>query len=744
METLAATLTVYHMNTLKEMALHLKIQTARLPARKAQLVELLQTHIRNTAKSRDFIKGLQEAERATLALVLKHNTVVEQKAIALPLMLAGAVRIEGVDATKYLPSLKDVVLHLLRLGLLVNSTEPIGTSTRRTFQWVLRFAIAPEVRRVLPRELLKEPQPQPLKTKISAPAHIETGTPTQFLRQLFFVWAELRRQPAKRLKAGGMAKRDLRRIAKGLKLDVDNDSVKLNWLYAILQALNLVKVNEVAFHAAEGKAVKLFWGSRATSQLRDILQQYVHFDQVLPLDTRSLARYSYYSYTPVLPASQIRKRVIDMLQQVSQFTWVPLALFVSFLTGDRPGGLTIEPQTRNTIYTNLRWYASHTREQLDAALQKIDQQAAVAILEELRVMGIVDLGYAVRDQPITSFHVTAVAHAHFNNQPLVESDAEGQIILQPDFQILAMGPVPLRTLANLERFAQREKLDDSVITYRLTRDSIYQAFQRDETAASIQQFLLEATGQPVPQNVARSVEEWGGQYERIVLRRDVTIMQLDSAAMLDEFLGDKILKRYVQRLDAHTAWIRAKNMAKVEARLSTLALLPAYSQGPEADLPRSLRWQDDVPFGNSMLQSRRPLPSLYVTGTIRRIAAPVDGGWQLTPQTVQAAAATGMDIPGIIALLEKMTGSSLSPEWHKQLKAWGKHYGDGKIAVVRLLRLESSQTLRELRRADRRLSRWLRPLPKAEGLAVVNEKNWEEVQTLLAEWGVVVQAARWW
>jgi len=63
---------------------------------------------------------------------------------------------------------------------------------------------------------------------------------------------------------------------------------------------------------------------------------------------------------------------------------------------------------------------------------------------------------------------------------------------------------------------------------------------------------------------------------------------------------------------------------------------------------------------------------------------------------------------------------------------------------VKLLHLKSAQALQELRRMDRRLSRWLRPLPKAEGIAVVNEKNWEEVQALLAEWGVVVQEARWW
>ena len=747
MEKLRATLNAYHMNDLKEMARYLKISSDQIPARKTQLVQVVQNNIRKKAKSITFIKKLKAGERAVLALVLKHQSPIDQQVLALPLMLAGMVYIEGLDSTQPLPRMKDLILHLLRLGLLVNLSAPSGTSTRRTFNQAHRFSIAPEVRAVLPRHLLAEPQPHTVELKITEPTRIAMGTPTQFLRQLFFVWAELRRQPAKRLKAGGMSKRDLRRIAQSLKLDVDEDRMLLEWMYAILQALRVIKVDDASFYAAEGKAVTLFWNDRATSQLRDILQQYSQFQQAIPLNTSELMRYFYYSsYAPLLPANVMRKQVMGMLQQMSQFTWVPLSLFISFLTGDNPGQLTMEPQNRNTMYNNLRWYGGgRSREQLEQAMRDIDMQAVRAILDELRLMGIVDLGYTAADTPIATFRVTQLAHAHFNKHPFKQLEGEGQVVLQPDFQILAMGPVPLRTLANLERFAEREKQDESVISYRLTRNSAYQAFQNQENAETIQQFLSEATTQPVPQNVARSLEDWCHQYERIVVRRNVTVMQVDAADTLRALASDKVLKRYLHVLDDKTAWFRAKDAAKVAARLNTLTILPAYSQGREADLPRSLQWQDNA------LHPRRPLPSLYVTGTLRRMAEPVaaDGvtsatGWQLTPQTIQSAVATGMDIPSIITLLEEMTGMPLPGEWEKYLKAWGKHYGDGDIASVKLLHLEDAQTLQELRRADRRLSRWLRPLPKSEGLAVVNEQNWAETQALLAEWGVVITESKWW
>ncbi|MEA3397713.1 MAG: hypothetical protein U9R05_09660, partial [Chloroflexota bacterium] len=61
-----------------------------------------------------------------------------------------------------------------------------------------------------------------------------------------------------------------------------------------------------------------------------------------------------------------------------------------------------------------------------------------------------------------------------------------------------------------------------------------------------------------------------------------------------------------------------------------------------------------------------------------------------------------------------------------------------------LLRFENTEALTGLRKADKRISRWLRPLSKKSNLAVVNEKQWEEIRVLLAEWGVTIEESRWW
>jgi hypothetical protein len=208
--------------------------------------------------------------------------------------------------------------------------------------------------------------------------------------------------------------------------------------------------------------------------------------------------------------------------------------------------------------------------------------------------------------------------------------------------------------------------------------------------------------------------------------------------VLDRLMADPELAPRLHVLDEHTAWFQPDDAPWIEARLIHHEILAAHSNGAQADLPSSLRWHGDE------IGSRTALPSLYVTGTLRRIAEAHNGRWQLTPESVQRATALGSDPLGIISQLEQMTGGPLPDGWEKRLKSWGKHYGDGQTAQVRLLRLRQQDALEELRRADPDLHRWLRPLPGMRDLAVVNETHWEDVVALLASWGVEIAPDRWW
>jgi hypothetical protein len=743
-EKLKQSLDLYHMDTLKQIAEHLNVSLPKGPVRKAWIVDAVSDKVREIAGSTDFIGTLSQAERALLGLLLKNGGVGTQRTITLPLMKAGLIYVEGQDASIDRPRLRDVALSLMRKGLLLNLDDIGSLSTRRTFEPFDKIGVAPEVSRMLPRNLLAVPEPSTVVQTVAAPPRIESTDAELCLRQLFFLWAELRREPVSCLKSGGIGKRDVHRIAKSLIMDEERDIERLRWMQAILQALNVLKSTATTIGAADTDAVKLFWGASPRVQLATILQSYPNVAYDLTLSLNTVVQYAYYSSIPIRPSKEIRGQVLNLLKEIAEAQWFPFSLFVAFLNEGRSGSLVVADHTLNSLYTNLRWYAAGRRDDLTTALQQLDQQAALAVLKELQTLGVVELGYPASGEVPTALQLTPLALVHFANQPFPTSENGGQVILQPDFQILAMGPVALPILANLERFATREKFAESVVAYRITREGAYQALQRGESPDTICTFLEEATGQPVPQNITRTLEEWGEQYERIVIRRDITVLQTDDTETLDRLLNDKTTGRLLHRLDAHTAWLRAKDTAKLEAHLRLQEMLPAYSQGPEADLPHSLRWDQDA------LRPRHPMPSLYVTGTLRRVATLRRGGpqsgdhWELTRQSVRAAVAAGMDVPAVIALVEQMTGVPMTPEWHKQLKAWGNHYGDAQMASVVLLRLESDEALQELRRADRRLSRWIRPLPHAAGLGVVDAKHYDEVQALLAEWGIAIEDKPWW
>lgn len=738
-ETLKQSLDLYHIDTLKQIAEHLNVDLPKGTVRKAWIVDAVDKRIREIAGSTDFIGSLGQVERAILALLLKNGGVGTQRTITLPLMKSGLIYVEGQDTTIDRPRLRDVVLRLMRTGLVLNLDDPGNMSTRRLFEPFDKIGIAPEVGRVLPRKLLTVPEPSSIVQSVATPPRVESADAELCLRQLFFLWAELRREPANRLKSGGIGKRDMRRIAKGLLMDEERDADRLLWMQAILQALNILQSTSTTINALDTSAVKLFWDASPRAQLATILQSYPNVTHDLPLSLNAVVQYAYYySAVPIRPSKEIREQVLNLLKEIADAQWFPFSLFVAFLSEGRSGTLVVADSILNSLYTNLRWYAAGRRDDLTTALQQLDRQAALAVFKELQMLGVVELGYPATGEVPAALQLTPLARAYFANQPFQAATNGGQVILQPDFQILAMGPVALPILANLERFATREKFAESVVAYRITREGTYQALQRGESPETIRVFLEEATGQPVPQNVIRTLEEWGEQYERIVIRRDITIMQTDDTAMLDRLLNDKATGNLLHRLDAHTAWLRAKDTAKLEAHLQQQEMLPAYSQGPEADLPRSLRWDQDA------LRPRHPMPSLYVTGTLRRLAAQHGDHWELTRQSLRTAIAAGMDVPAVIALLEKMTGAPLSPEWEKQLKAWGSHYGDAQIASVILLRLESEDALQELRRSDRRLGRWIKPLPHAAGLGVIDAKHYDEVQALLAEWGIAIEDKPWW
>jgi hypothetical protein len=747
-ESLTASLGMYHTDMLHEMAEVLGLPPVRQPTRKNWFVSELSKAIPKLARSADYIRELSLAERALLGIVVKSGGVAALRDVARPLLLAGLIRITGEPLTAARPELKELVLGLMRKGLLVNLVNPRSGSTMRSWAQSHRFGIAPEVQQVLPLSLLSPPKPLSTAPWLDSetPPVVRAASLDQYMRRLFFVWAELRRQPARELKGGGIGKRDLRRLAQALSLDEETELELVNALFIMLVALKLVSSDGTLISAVDSDAATLFWNAAPVRQMHDLARAYARLDHPLPKGADRAIQSDYLQGYGHRAPSDMREDVYAAVSHIVPYGWVSFPFFVSYLNSARPGVLLLGEDTLTSIWENLRWYGLNYREDVETRVANLESSLVQGMVTELADMGFVDLGYpksgneSVEMGTISpvALRVTSVLRTTPEERTRATSNQKWQVILQPDFQLLAMGPVPLRVLSNLQQVAVHEKLGESVIAYRVTRESVYEALRRGETVESIIGYLEEATQQPAPQNVSRSIEEWSRQYERIVLRREVRLVQVDTSERLDGLLDDVKLRRILHRLGECVAWVHPKDAAQVESRLTELQLLPAHSRNSDEDLPHSLHWQEGE------LAPRVALPSLYVTGTLSRVAEPRDGRWHVTPERVRAAGSVGTSSVDIINLLELMTGVPLPEEWEKRIKAWGKHHGDGKTAQVRLLRLNRTGALDELRRGDAQLRRWLRPLPGSSTLAVVSESNWDQALEVLASWGVDVEEGRWW
>lgn len=751
MNRLHVSLQDYNVSALQAMAEHLSLQINDQTVRKARLVGELSRLIPQLARSRKFIRSLSEAERAALAIALTkdENETLRMQDIAPPLILADLVSVEGQNDARSRPTVDDVVTHLLHMGFLINAeNNHYVSSTLRTLDFVLNIAMPSEVRSALPADLLSVPEPAVERLGLDDVngLRIETSPFQQYLRSLFFTWAELRRKPARLLKAGDMGKRDRRRIAEALSMDPASDAAldQVGELDDMLRALKLVTAEDDTIAAVEGDAVTLFWNTTPSGQLPALMRAYTRLQAGYSDVLGEYAVGGYLESVHMQPGETIRNRVIEVLSQIAPLEWVSIELFIGLATGGQPGSLTVGHEWLAYLYRGLRWYGGSYRREMENELQEIDLKLVGTILRELHTIGLIDLAY--KDAAASSGDRlpravranAALREYHASRTAPSSAETPWQVILQPDFQMLALGPVPMRVLANLEQFTLREKIDESVITYRIQREEAYQAFQRGESVESVLGYLEEATDQPVPQNVIRSLREWYEQYERIVVRRRVCIVQLDSAELMAALKADAVVSEHLHEISDTLAWILPQDRDLLKDRLLEMEMLPAHSGQAAADVRNSLQWQDEG------LAPRARVPSVYVTGSLRRIAEPHNGVWRLTPESTQRATALGLDAATIIEMLEGMTGTEVPDDWQQRLKAWGHHFGSGQVNQVRLLRLKREGALEELRDADRRLHRWLRPLPGTSDLAIVNEHHWEETQQLLEAWGIQVDSERWW
>src|SRR5215472_4542216 len=142
----------------------------------------------------------------------------------------------------------------------------------------------------------------------------------------------------------------------------------------------------------------------------------------------------------------------------------------------------------------------------------------------LRWLGLLDTDD--EDAP-TAFRLTAGGLLVMSNASLdIEEPSAGRLIVQPNFELVVLAPVPEALLISLDRFAERTSLE-RVAQYRLTKTSVTRAIQMGLHAGTIRQVLEQASGGEIPQNIEYSLMEWERQARRIELWRGAVLLEVD-------------------------------------------------------------------------------------------------------------------------------------------------------------------------------------------------------------------------
>ncbi len=364
----------------------------------------------------------------------------------------------------------------------------------------------------------------------------------------------------------------------------------------------------------------------------------------------------------------------------------------------------------------------------------------------LHWLGLVDINE--EDNP-TAFRLAASSLLIMSDAPLtLEEPPMGRLIVQPNFELVALAPVSEALLISLDRFAERTGLE-RIAQYRLTKASVTRAIQVGLHAEAIRQILEQASGGGIPQNVQYSLVEWERQARRIELWRGAALFEVDDAALLDALFADEQARSLLgRRLSPVLAEVPRHQLSALQEALWQRGYLPSLVPASLYDHPLE---DGGLPIcepqwrlhDNGLLEPLYAVLNLYLVTELERISE-LDAatGWRcITPASLQRASATGITLDHIVRFLENYCEDGVSTPLLIRLKLWGGGYGSQSTIQVEhapLLAL-SPQILQDLQ-ADEELRALLgTEVAKEQRLVHVPADKLERVIELLRQRGFEVK-----
>lgn len=766
----------YHFNILKDMTALLKIDPGS--SRKSDHIRMLEK-VLFTPKAIDLALGLLgENDREALYAIQRAGGKISASRLRMQLVRQRVIqpqtqkqyRYEYSGPTVHAPqerrtSFESIVGRLIALGL-VWAQELVGGFYGRTKIYYDSFVNA-----VIPPEVLARlPEPPLSVTTAFSPdaiTRIQEGSARAFQRDLYLYWSAVRAEPPRLTTQGRLYKKDLARLNAALQkpeetvLD-ETDMPRLIFMRRLMTDLGILRERDRQIEALDRPK---FLSQNPTTRVERTLTVWrdgAFWNEVLSIS--GIGDYGIGTRLDTVPDQviQARRTVIAHITELHKAKpgWTAFDSLVNslrmadydfFLPRDfKPDYGYYYSYTSRSPYSSYG-NAMHWDFHLDTSDEAEGWEYVEAnliraiVLEPLLWMGLVDVGYI--DSQAAAYRLTEMgAWVLGVGSEISIPEGEGKVIVQPNYEIIALDPISDMALARLDEFADRISAERAM-QYTLRRESVYRAQKKGWTSQRIIDTLQQMSDHPLPQNVSRTLLEWQTLHERITIHRKATLLQATDAHLLDELFEQEAINRHLTNRPGPTVALVAPGKPAINALIDSLheiGHLPARTGSVQDVLRPCLTIAPD-----GQIHFREALPSIFLFGLIAPFSeANQDHRYFLTEAAVRRAlGGSGPDsgvytVDKILDTLRTLHIGPL-PRWIEiKVRAWGHYYGDAAIQPLILVQIQDEKTLRELMQ-EPELEGMLQPFEPSskKALAIVSPQQLDLLRQALDERGMKIKEA---
>jgi len=272
-------------------------------------------------------------------------------------------------------------------------------------------------------------------------------------------------------------------------------------------------------------------------------------------------------------ASIPREAILSHLAQCPAGAWVSLLSFIKAFKAINPDFLRPSGDYDS-------WYIRDTEaKRFLTGFESWDQVEgrliAHVITSPLRWLGAVAVGKEKGATPRISFRLSPMGLAFLDiASPEPQPEESGTFSLGQDYLVRVPLNANLYDRYQLERFTEWQGERDNTLFYHLTRASVWRGRAQGIEIRQMIAFLRRVTTTTLPDEVARTLEEWGDRYGKITLREVILLQTPDAATMQQLRQHSSLAALLKEQLSPRTVLVDEGNLDLVVKQLKQMGHWP--------------------------------------------------------------------------------------------------------------------------------------------------------------------------